>query len=72
MPNCKLTSFGLLVRTKLLEMGLTQNWLIEQVKSDTGMYLDSSYLSKILCGIRSSEQIESSIKKIINVKEGAE
>ena len=44
------TDFGKQVRIRLIEMGKTQEWLIEQVKERTGDFFDSSYLHKLLTG----------------------
>ena len=39
------TSFGISIKTKLLELNKTQNWLIEQVKMlDNSIYIDSSVM----------------------------
>lgn len=42
--------FGKQVRIRLIEMGKTQEWLIDQVKERTGDFFDSSYLHRILSG----------------------
>ncbi len=44
------TDFGKQVRIRLIELGKTQEWLIEQVKERTGDFFDSSYLHKLLTG----------------------
>ena len=44
------TEFGKQVRIRLIEMGKTQEWLIDQVKERTGDFFDSSYLHRILAG----------------------
>jgi len=44
------TDFGKQVRIRLIEIGKTQEWLIEQVKERTGDFFDSSYLHKLLTG----------------------
>lgn len=36
------------VKIRLVEMGKTQRWLIEQVRERTGGYFDSSYLWRLL------------------------
>ena len=36
------TGFGIAVKTRLLELGQTQEWLIAECKARTGMYADSS------------------------------
>ena len=42
--------FGKAVKIRLIELGKTQNWLIEQVVERTGDFFDSSYLNRILTG----------------------
>lgn len=46
----KPTDFGKAVRIRLIEMGQTQGWLIEQVRNRTGDFFDSSYLHRLLAG----------------------
>lgn len=46
----KTSDFGKAVKIRLIELGKTQDWLIEQVKGATGSYFDSSYLHRILTG----------------------
>ena len=38
------------VRHRLIDLGKSQTWLIEQVKAATGMYCDSSLLHKMYAG----------------------
>lgn len=64
----KLSDFGIEVKIRLLNLNKTQNWLIEEVKKDTGLYFDDSYLHKILIGVKSSEKIVNSIKKILELE----
>ena len=42
--------FGKRVKIRLIELGKTQEWLINQVKEKTGDFFDSSYLHRILSG----------------------
>ena len=42
------SNFGVAVRIKLLKMGKTQDWLIEECRSKTGLYLDTGYMWRIL------------------------
>lgn len=44
------TDFGKRVKIRLIEMGKTQEWLINQVREKTGSFFDSSYLHRILSG----------------------
>ena len=67
MYKRKLTAFGIEVKKALLENGETLNWLIEEVKKDTGLFLDSGYMNKILTGQRNPEKIVNSICKILDI-----
>ena len=44
------TAFGLSVKTRLLEIGQPQEWLIRACREKTGMYVDSSTMYKLLTG----------------------
>lgn len=61
------TPFGLAVKTKLLDPPRTQEWLVSEINKDTGMNVDSAYVSKILKGVRNSERVVSSISKILEI-----
>lgn len=68
--NCsKFTDFGLLVKTKLLQMGKEQKWLEEAVSEKTGLYADSAYLYKILTGQRNAPKIVEAICEILNIQD---
>ena len=45
-----MSDFGKAVKIRLIEMGKTQTWLIEQVRERTGAFFDSSWLHRILTG----------------------
>ena len=51
----KVNDFGKQVKIRLIELGQTQEWLIEQVKERTGDFFDSSYLHRIITGKLSGE-----------------
>lgn len=59
----ELTAFGKKVRVALIESDKDQNWLIERVKADTGLYFDRSYLHKVLTGKYENPKIVSSIEQ---------
>lgn len=63
----KLCSFGKEIKKKLVDIDRSQNWLIEEVTKDTGLYFDSSYLYKIMIGTASTPSIVSSIRKILDL-----
>ena len=69
----KPTKFGYAVKTRLLEMGQTQQWLCSEVSARTGLFLDSGYLYKILSNQREAATIRSAIKDILDLPdEGGE
>lgn len=65
----KFSDFGLCVKTKLLQMGKSQNWLIDEVNKKTGLFVDSGYMYKILTGKRKAPKIVKAIKEILNIEE---
>lgn len=66
MDSCKLTPFGLRVKTELLKRGKTQKWLNEQINAK-GMFMDSGYMYKILTGQRSAPKIIQAIRQILDI-----
>ena len=71
--NCsKFTDFGLCVKTELLRHGKEQNWLIEEIKKLTGLYVDSGYMYKVLTGQRNAPKIVAAICEVLNIQEGRE
>ena len=68
--NCsKFTDFGLCVKTKLLQIGKEQKWLEEAVSEKTGLYVDCSYMYKILTGQRNAPKIVAAICEVLNIQE---
>ena len=63
------SGFELEVKMKLLQRGMKQTELIQAVQSDTGLFLDDSYLNKILRGERKPEKIIQSICKILEIEQ---
>ena len=63
----QLTDFGKQIKTQLIEINETQDWLINQVSESTGLYFDGSYLYRIQTGQLSSPKIVDAIRKILNV-----
>lgn len=63
------SGFELEVKMKLLQRGMKQTELIQAVQSDTGLFLDDSYLYKILRGERKPEKIIQSICKILEIEQ---
>lgn len=72
MNDCKFTSFGLYVKMELLRSGKNQAWLETEIKRKTGLFVDSSYMYKILTGKRKAPKIIQAIREILGIdnKEG--
>lgn len=51
-----LAPFGREIKIRLMDMGKSQSWLIEQVKERTGDFFDSSYLYRIMTGAVPAER----------------
>ena len=51
----QVSEFGKAVKIRLMELGRTQEWLVDQVRERTGDYFDSSYLYRILTGKLAAE-----------------
>lgn len=71
MRKWKLTSFGIEIKMKLIGLGETQEWLIEQIKLRTGLYMDSSYLYKLMTGQSNNPKLKAVIEDILQIKASA-
>lgn len=69
MVDCKFTAFGLLVKTELLKRGRSQTWLEKTVTKNTGMFVDDSYMYKILTGRRKAPKIVKAICEILDIRD---
>lgn len=69
MCKKELTEFGKEIKFELIMRNKTQNWLINQVRSDTGMYVDTSVLYRIMTGSLHSPRIISSICQVLGISE---
>lgn len=65
------TAFGIAVKTKLLERGQPQEWLIAACRERTGMYVDSSTMYKLLTGQLDSQRLKAAIREILELPEDA-
>lgn len=61
------TAFGLTVKKRLLDLGMTQKELVLIVSERTGMFLDGGYLYKILNGQREAPKITEAIKEVLQI-----
>ena len=66
------SGFELEVKMKLLQRGMKQTELIQAVQSDTGLFLDDSYLYNILRCERKPVKIIQSICKILEIQQNTE
>lgn len=62
------TEYGKAVKIRLVDMDRTQAWLIERVKEKTGLYMDSSYMSKIYRGENNPPKIIAAINEILELE----
>jgi hypothetical protein len=55
------------IKFKLISSGLTQEWLIAEVRKETEQYIDSSCLYKIMTGQIKESRLIPIIKKILEI-----
>lgn len=67
MSMCKFTDFGLQVKTELLRRGMAQTELEKKVTAKTGLFVDSSYMHKILTGQRNAPKVVQAIREILDI-----
>lgn len=68
LANKPCTDFGKSVKTRLIELGRTQVWLIEELrKTLPGSYIDGSLLYKILVGDVVSGKAVEAIHMILKI-----
>lgn len=65
----KFSDFGLCVKTKLLQSGKDQKWLIQAVTEKTGLFVDNGYMYKILTGQRNAPKIVAAICEILSIED---
>ena len=63
-----LNDFGKTIKKRLIDMNKNQVWLIEQLREETGLYFDSSYLYKISTGRLNTPSIVGAIRKILDIE----
>lgn len=62
-----LTEYGVAVKKRLIDLGMSQKDLAEEVAIKTGLFIDGGYLYKILTGGRAAPKIVSAINEILNI-----
>lgn len=63
----QITPYGKKIKYKLVDLNQKQEWLIQMVKEETGLYFDSSYMYKIQTGQLSTPKIIDAINKILGI-----
>ena len=58
------------VKYRLIDLGKSQKWLEDQVRENTGLFVDSSYLAKIFNEERNAPKIKAAICEILGISEG--
>lgn len=69
MGSTKFSPFGLCVKKKLLDLGMTQKELEEEVNKRTGLFVDAGYMYKILTGQREAPKIAQAVREILDLPE---
>lgn len=67
----QITDYGKSVKKRLIDLGQSQAWLIDQIKERTGLFCDNSYLYKIFIGERNTATIVTAINEILDLPEQA-
>lgn len=63
----KFTEFGLCVKKRLLDLGMTQKELEQIVSERTGLFVDAGYMYKILSGQREAPKISEAIREVLEI-----
>lgn len=63
----RLSDFGFAIKIKLLQKNKKQAWLIDKLRNETGMYVDSSLMHKISVGKYPKSKLIPAIKKILSM-----
>ena len=65
-----LTDYGKSIKHRLIDMDKTQKWLQDAVTEKTGLYMDRSYMTKILTGQLETPKIVAAINEILGLGDG--
>lgn len=66
------TEFEKAVKHRLIDLGKTQVWLMSEVSDRTGLYIDTSYLYKILKGRLPATKIVNTICEVLEIEAPAD
>lgn len=64
-----MTEYEKTVKKALIDKGMSQKDLIARVEEETGLYVDSSYMSRIYRGVRAAPKVVESINRILEIKQ---
>lgn len=62
-----MTDFGKQVYKRKIDLGISQQELVQMIRNKTGKYMDEQYLRKILTGQRKSEVTERAIREVLGI-----
>lgn len=62
-----MTDYGKKIKIALIKRDMTQVELMKEIKSKTGLTVDTSYMSKIMRGLRTPPRIISAINEILEI-----
>ena len=67
MTTGKFCQYGKEIKKRLVDIDHSQSWLIDEVKAKTGLFVDSSYLYKIMTGQNATPKIVAAINEILEI-----
>ena len=62
------TEWGIAVKKRMIDLGMTQKELAEAVSKETGLFVDGGYLYKILTGRRAAPKVVSAINSVLGIE----
>ena len=62
-----MTDYGKKIKIALIKRDMTQGELMKEIKNKTGLTVDTSYMSKIMRGLRTPPRIISAINEILEI-----
>jgi transcriptional regulator with XRE-family HTH domain len=63
-----LTDYGKKIKIALIKKDMTQVELMKEITNRTGLAVDTSYMSKIMRGLRKPQRIISAINEILEIR----
>lgn len=65
----RVSEYGIEVKKKLIDKNMTQENLISMLREKTELFVDGSYLYKILSGQREAPKIKAAINEILDISD---